>query len=136
MHLRTHRQNFKGFGQGKVATALFIGLQKAFNLIWIDGLMYKLREARINGCILNIIPYYLRNRRVYIKIGKNQSESFKPKVGLPQGSILSPVLYIFYTADIFQESKGKNEKYANDASHVSEGDSMDEALSHLQKRLQ
>ena len=95
--------------------------------------MYKLREAGINSYILNIVDHYLRNRNVYIEIGENRSENFKPEVGLPQGSILSPVLFYFYIAEMFQECKGKTEKYAADATHVSAGDSIEEALSHLQK---
>ena len=117
----------------KVAAAPFIDLEKAFNPIWIDGLMYKLREAGINSYILNIIDYYLRNRIVYIEIGENRSKSFKPEVGLPQESNLSPILLTFYIADMFQECKGKTEKYADDATHVSAGDSMEETLSHPQK---
>ena len=119
--------------QVKVATALFIDLEKAFDSIWIDGLMYKLREAGRNSYILNIIDHFLRNRNVYIEIGENRSGSFKPEVGLPQGSILSPILVIFHIAEMFQECKGKTEKYADDATHVSAGDSIEEALSHLQK---
>ena len=119
--------------QGKVAAALFIDLEKAFDSIWIDGLLYKLREAGINSYILNIIDHYLRNRNVYIEIGENRSESFQPEVGLPQGSILLLILFIFHIAEMFQECKGKTEKYADDATHVSAGDSIEEALSHLQK---
>ena len=52
---------------------------------------------------------------------------------LPQGSILSPILFIFYIAEVFQEGKCKTEKYADDATHVSAGDSKEEALSLLQK---
>ena len=86
-----------------------------------------------NSYILNIIDLYLRNRNVYIELAENRSESFKPEVGLPQGSILSPILFIFYIAEMFQECKGKTEKYADDATHVSAGDSIEEALSHFQK---
>ena len=118
--------------QGKVAAALFIDREKAFDSIWIDGLMYKLRETGKISYILNIIDHYLRNRNLYIEIGENRSGSFKPEVGLPQGSILSPILFIFYIAEMFQECKGKTEKYADNATHVSAGDSIEEAHWHLQ----
>ena len=95
--------------------------------------MYNLREAGINSYILNIIDRYLRNRNVYIEIGENRSRSFKPEVGLPQGSILTPIFFIFYIAEMSKECKGKFEKYADDATPVSAGDSIEEALSHLQK---
>ena len=108
-------------------------LEKASESIWIDGPMYKLREAGINSFNLNIIDHYLRNRNVYIEIGENRAQSVKPEVGLPQGSIFSPILFIFYNAEMFQECNGKTEKYADDAIHVSAGNSMEEALSHLRK---
>ena len=89
-------------GQGRVAAALFIDLEKAFYSIMVDGLMYKLREAGTNSCLLNIVDDYLRNRSVYTEKGENRPESFKPKIGVPQGSILSPNLLI-YIADMFKE---------------------------------
>ena len=119
--------------QGKVAAARFIDFEKAFNWIWIEGLMNKLCDAGINSYVLNIIDHYLQNRNVFIEIGENRSESFKLEVGLPQGSILIPIFYIFYITEMFQACKGKIEKYADDATHVSAGDSMEEGLSHLQK---
>ena len=64
----------------KVAAAPFIDLEKAFNTIWIDGLMYKLREAGINSYILNIIDYYLRNRIVYIEIGETDQKASSQKL--------------------------------------------------------
>ena len=91
--------------------------------------MYKLREAGINSYILNIIDYYLRNRIVYIEIGENRSKSFKPEVGLPQESILAPILFNFYIAEMFQECKGKTEKNADDATHVSAGST------HIRKKV-
>ena len=73
----------RSIGQGKVATALFINLEKACNSIWIDGLMYQLREAGINSFILNIIDLYLRNISVHIEVGKSRSENLTQKIGLP-----------------------------------------------------
>ena len=56
---------------------IFIELEKAFDLIWIDGLMYKQGEAGKYSYNLNIVDHYLRNRNIYIEIGENRSENFK-----------------------------------------------------------
>ena len=90
--------------------------------------LYKLREAEINIYIPNIND---RNRNDSIEIGENQSESFKPNVGMPQKAI-SPIVFIFYIADTFQDCKGKTKKYVGDATQVSAGDTM---LFRISKRL-
>ena len=84
----------------KTAAALFIDLEKAFDSIWIDGTLFKLRIALIRGTIYNVIDDFVRNRYITISLGTIDSHPFKPRVGLPQGSILSPILILTLQTDI------------------------------------
>ena len=126
-----HLQNVKD--NNETAAALFIDLEKAFDSIWIDGMLYKLRIAGIRGTMYNAIDDFLRNRYVTISLGTKDSDPFKPTVGLPQGSILSPILFILYIADIFDGCNGKSFKYADDATSVAKGKTIEQAVGELSK---
>ena len=114
-YIQTHTQT------GKAAAALFIDLEKAFDSIWIDGLMSKLVKAGVNGKMYDLLDSFVRTRQVRLKNGKNFSDAFKATVGLPHGSIFSPLLFIFYTVDVFSKCKGKAFKYADDSTLVNVG---------------
>ena len=124
-YIQTHTQT------GKAVAALFIDLEKAFDPIWIDGLMFKLANAGVNGKMYDLLDNFVRTRQVRLKNGTNFSDAFKATVELPQGSILSPLLFIFYTADVFSKCKGKAFKYADDSTLVNVGVSVDNALNSL-----
>ena len=87
-----HLQNVKD--NAETAAALFIDLGKTFDSTWIDGMLSKLQKAGIRGTMDNVIDNFVRNCHVTISLDTNDSDLFKPTVGLPQGSILSPILFI------------------------------------------
>ena len=58
---------------------------------------------------------YMRNRNVRVQYQGVSSRWRKSKVGMPQGSVLSPILYNFFTADLEVESCDLSESYADDA---------------------
>ena len=75
---------------------VFLDLSKAFDKVWHDGLIYKLKSLGISGSLLKLIQNYLDNRfqRVLL-IG--QTSEWKPvKAGDPQGSILGPLFFGLY----------------------------------------
>ena len=72
----------------KPAALLNIDLEKAFDSVWIDGLLYKLQDSGVTGYLLNIIQALLSNRLSFIKIGNYRSNDFPIHIGLPQGTVL------------------------------------------------
>ena len=83
----------------KPAALLNTDLEKAFDSVWIDGLLYKLQNMEIKRNLLSIIQLFLSNRLSIKKIGNYHSNNFPNHIGLPQGSVLSPTLFILFIND-------------------------------------
>lgn len=83
---------------------LCIDFCKAFDSVWINGLIVKLHDYNINGNILALIDNFLKTRKVRLKVndifGSTRSCG---SYGLPQGSILSPLLFIIYISDMLSK---------------------------------
>ena len=87
----------------KPAVLLNIDLEKAFDRVWIDGLLYKRRIIGKTGNLLSIIQAFLSNRLSFIKMGNYHSNNSPIHIGLPQGSVLSPTIFILFNNDFLDE---------------------------------
>ena len=76
--------------------SIFINTEKEFDTVWHDGLRKMLHDANIPIIILRIISNFLDNRHGSVKINESISTKVPLTAGVPQGSILSPLLYIFF----------------------------------------
>ena len=83
---------------------LFLDFEKAFDSVWKKGLIVKLIDNGINGKFLALIDSFLMNRKVRLHIN-NYVGTLRHclEVGLPQGSVLSPILFKFYIMDLGEE---------------------------------
>ena len=125
---RTHRSTIRSLyrmhlvleeaKRSKNPTALLnIDLEKAFDSIWVQGLLYKLESVNVPHRLLCIISSFLSNRKGFIDINGHYTDLFDIKVGLPQGSVLSPLPFIFYLSDFLSEVDVKF-KFADDSSAI------------------
>jgi hypothetical protein len=73
--------------------AVFLDISKAFDTTWIQGLLYKLSAKGITGKTLAWLKNFLTNRTFNVQIGQTVSEDRELKIGVPQGSPLSPLLF-------------------------------------------
>ena len=82
---------------------LFLDFSAAFDTVDHSILLQKLKDQySINGKALKWFESYLTNRKFKVKIDKDFSESVTTNFGVPQGSVLGPVLYSLYTQEIFK----------------------------------
>ena len=87
---------------------LFIDFEKAFDSVWINALIYKMAKIDIKGNILNIIHDFLTQRPIILNInGVKGSPKENTEYGLPQGSVLSPLLFKIFLMDFIQELETK-----------------------------
>ena len=84
--------------------ALFMDLSKAFDTIDHNILLRKLYNYGIRGIVWSWIKSYLSNRQQYVSIDDVNSPISHINCGVPQGSILGPLLFLIYVNDIINSS--------------------------------
>ena len=80
--------------------AIFFDLEKAYDTTWSYGILKDLHKAGLRGHLPNFIINFLKERQFRVKIGSTLSDLFRQEVGVPQGSILSPTLFMLKINDI------------------------------------
>ena len=89
----------KALDNGKFACGIFIDLQKAFDTVNHNILINKLNHYGIRGVANNWYKSYLTNRSQYVSIQGHNSEIEQINHGVPQGSVLGPLLFLLYIND-------------------------------------
>lgn len=77
-----------------------LDVEKAFDAVWHNGLIYKLMKTNTPKYITKLIHNFLSNRTFQVTVKNGLSSTKNIKYGVPQGSCLSPTLYSLYTYDI------------------------------------
>lgn len=87
--------------KGKIVGAVLIDLEKAFDSVWHNGLIYKLHQYKYDEHLILLITDMLTGASFSTWDGKNHSSlNFVIAEGLPQGTVTSPALFIIYNSEI------------------------------------
>lgn len=113
---------------------IFLDVSQAFDKVWIDGLIYKISQY-LPVHYVDILSSYLYNRQFLVNYGNAYSAIELIRAGVPQGSVLGPILYVLYTADIPTTNSTTTAIFADDTVVLAPHEDYDTASTNLQKEV-
>ena len=102
--------------EGYEIRGVFLDISKAFDKVWHEGIVFKLKQNGISGNLINVFGDFLRNRKRRIVFNGQTTNWKNIHAGVPRGSTLGPLLFLIYIND-FAENLSSNPKlFADDTS--------------------
>ena len=102
-----------GFEENHSTLMLQLDITKAFDTVWLDGLRYKLHKVGIRGPLLAWLSSFLKERQY--RVLTPQATDYEPfSDGVPQGSGLSPLLFIIFISDMAEELHCQHAEFSDD----------------------
>jgi len=118
VHFLNHCALANNSNPSKLTLAAFCDLSKAFDTISIDILLYKLHVYGIRGRANDWIKSFLTGRSQFVDIDSTKSDCLPLKCGVPQGSILGPLLFLIYVNDISHCTEENILSFADDTTVI------------------
>lgn len=126
---------YKSLDSGKDVCTIFLDVSKAFDKVWHKGLIFKLKQFGICGSLLSLVENYLSGRTQRVVINGQTSSSQNTYAGVPQGSILGPLLFLIYVNDIKDGIVSNIKLFADDTSLVKQIDDISDCFQTLNSDL-
>ena len=96
--------------------SIYLDMSKAFDKVWHEGLLHKLKQNGVDGKLLEFFNSYLSGRRQRVVLNGNASDWAPIYSGVPQGSVLGPLLFLVYINDLECGIKSQIKFFADDTS--------------------
>jgi hypothetical protein len=119
----------------KDTSMIFCDISKAFDRVWHEGLLFKLRAVGIEGNVLRWFKSYLTGRKQRVVLGGIYSSWKEVNAGVPQGSVLGPLMFLIYINDISVDLSSNIRLYADDTILFFSGEDEAEYFAPLQNDL-
>lgn len=120
----------KALEEKRVCSTIFLDVAQAFDKVWHEGLNHKLRIL-IPKQYAEILESYLKDRYFRIKQEDSYSKLKDIKAGVPQGSVLGPILYLLYTSDLPTLENNTVATFADDTAILAVGKDNEESTQNL-----
>ena len=127
---------YESFEKYDETRALFLDISKAFDKVWHDGLIFKLKCNGISGNLLNLFENYLQNRYQRVVLNGTTSDWRGITAGVPQGSVLGPLLFLVYINDLTDNISSHMRLFADDSSLFTRVEGVDQTQEKLIEDLQ
>ncbi len=95
---------------------IFLDISKAFDKVFHEGILYKLESFGVRGKLLTWFESNLSNRQQRVIVDSLTSEYKSTNAGVPQGSILGPILFLIFINDFPDKVKSDTFMFADDTS--------------------
>ena len=107
---------YSGLDNKENACLVFLDISKAFDRVWHGGLLFKLKQLGISGTLLKWLESYLALRKQRVILDGCCSDVSYVEAGVPQGSILGPLLFLVYVNDLVTDLECDPHLFADDTS--------------------
>ena len=132
--LRLSDDIVKAIGNKAFVLGVFLDFEKAYDMIWRKGMLFKLSKLGIDGCMFNWISNFLSRRSIQVRIGGTFSNELEVENGVPQGSVISPLLFLIAINDLIP-SQVKYSIFADDTALWIRGKNIESIVKKMQEAL-
>jgi ribonuclease HI len=128
----------RAWKQRDIYTAIFMDVAGAFNNVHHQRLLDNLRKRRVPPFLITWIKSFLQDRTTRLFFNNSLSQSVETRAGVPQGSPLSPILYMYYNADVLEVSEQKVDSlgYIDDIAFGTSGETDESNIQKIQEVME
>jgi ribonuclease HI len=127
-----HKHNrSRGFTVG-----VFLDFEKAYDMLWRPGLLYKIKQLGIRANMFKFVKAFISERTFQVQVGSVLSEIAVQQNGTPQGSIISPMLFLIMINDLKLNIPGVElSLFADDSATYKSGKNLNKIVNDIQRGL-
>ena len=126
---------YESFEKFDETRAVFLDISKAFDKVWHDGIIFKLKCNGISGNLLKFFENYLLNRCQRVVLNGTTSDWKRLHAGVPQGSVLGPLLFLVYINDLTDNISSQMRLFADDSSLFTKVEGVEQTQEKLDNDL-
>lgn len=133
--LRISETIVRGFERKEHSTVAFLDVGQAFDKVWHNGLFFKLKKIGLPKYLQLLLKSFLNNRSFRVKINNSLSSAKPILSGVPQGSILGPLLFNIFLSDMPVPIDAELALYADDTAIITQHADIDRCKDLLQQSV-